>query len=182
MKIWQILNTSKRCISVGCPNNNGSYDGIQRYRCRAQTIPPASQREPQKNRHSRLELENPSIHGNAQDRYDELIKFEMEVTNILETKAYELTNEEKVQVIQNWLDQEDLQLIKTFTHEEKESLLTDSTGKHESKAPLMFITTYKSANPNFRELISKHWSYLGKSSATRELCNQLWSHTGSHPP
>ena len=33
----------------------------------------------------------------------------------------------------------------------------------------MFITTYNSANPNFRELISRHWSYLGRS---RELCNQ----------
>ena len=36
----------------------------------------------------------------------------------------------------------------------------------------MFITTYNSANPNFRELISKHWSYLGRSSATRELGTQ----------
>ena len=36
----------------------------------------------------------------------------------------------------------------------------------------MFITTYNSANPNLRELISRHWSYLGRSSATRELCNQ----------
>ena len=40
----------------------------------------------------------------------------------------------------------------------------------------MFITTYSSANPNFKELISKHWSYLGRSSATRELGRQiLWS-------
>ena len=51
----------------------------------------------------------------------------------------------------------------------RESLLTDSTGKHESKAPLMFITTYNSAYPNFRELISKHWSYLGRSSATKNF-------------
>ena len=36
----------------------------------------------------------------------------------------------------------------------------------------MFITTYNSANPNLRELISKHWSYLGRSSATRELGRQ----------
>ena len=36
----------------------------------------------------------------------------------------------------------------------------------------MFITTYNSANPNFRDIISKHWSFLGRSSATRELCNQ----------
>ena len=64
----------------------------------------------------------------------------------------------------------------------RESLLTDSTCKHESKAPLMFITTYSSANPNFRELISRHWSYLGRSSATRELCNQDIMVTYRKPP
>ena len=35
-----------------------------------------------------------------------------------------------------------------------ESLLNDSSGTKTSKAPLMFITTYNSANPNFREIIS----------------------------
>ena len=50
------------------------------------------------------------------------------------------------------------------------SLLDDTTGKKETTAPLMFITTYNSANPNFRDIISKHWSFLGRSSATRELC------------
>ena len=30
----------------------------------------------------------------------------------------------------------------------------------------MFITTYSRANPNFKELFSKHWAYLGRSSAT----------------
>ena len=54
----------------------------------------------------------------------------------------------------------------------REVLLADTTAKQESKAPLMLITTYNSANPNFRELISKHWSYLGRSTATRELCSQ----------
>ena len=37
---------------------------------------------------------------------------------------------------------------------------------------LLCITTYNSANPNLRELIFKHWSYLGRSSATRELGRQ----------
>ena len=35
--------------------------------------------------------------------YFELMKFEMEVTNILETKAYEVTEEERVPVIKIWL-------------------------------------------------------------------------------
>ena len=46
----------------------------------------------------------------------------------------------------------------------------------------MFITTYNSANPNFRELISKHWSYLGRSSATRELGRQDIMITYRKPP
>ena len=45
----------------------------------------------------------------------------MEVTNILETKAYEITGEDKVPVIRNWLGWEDLQLKKTFTNEEHEN-------------------------------------------------------------
>ena len=48
----------------------------------------------------------------------------MEVPSIFETKAYELTDEEKAQVIKNWLVREGLQLIKTFTNEEKEKCKT----------------------------------------------------------
>ena len=65
----------------------------------------------------------------------------------------------------------------------RQSLLNDSSRTKASKAPLMFITTNNSANPNFRKIISKHWSYLGRSSATRELATKtLWSHIGSHLP
>ena len=44
--------------------------------------------------------------------------------NTLETKSYELTEEEKVLVIKNWLGSEGLPLIKTFTNEEKEKCKT----------------------------------------------------------
>ena len=64
----------------------------------------------------------------------------------------------------------------------RETLLVDTTGDQDPKAPHMFITTYNSANPNFRELISKHWSYLGRSSATRELCSQDIMVTYRKPP
>ena len=64
----------------------------------------------------------------------------------------------------------------------RESLLDDTRDKKETKSPLMFITTYNSANPNFREIISKHWSFLGRSSATRELCNQDIMVTYRKPP
>ena len=39
---------------------------------------------------------------------------------IVETKAYELTDEEKVPEIKKWQSQEGLHLIKTFITEEKE--------------------------------------------------------------
>ena len=52
-------------------------------------------------------------------RYVELMNFQMEVTNILETRAIELTDKEKVPVIKDWLGHN--VLIKTFTHEEKEN-------------------------------------------------------------
>ena len=66
----------------------------------------------------------PLFNWNAQDRYVKLMNFEVEVTNILKMKAYQLTNEEKVPVIRNWLGQEVLQVTKTFTHKEKEKHLT----------------------------------------------------------
>ena len=47
--------------------------------------------------------------------------------------------------------------------------MADTTGNQDSNVPLVFITTYNSVNPNFRKLISRHWSYLGRSNATREL-------------
>ena len=46
--------------------------------------------------------------------YTELLNFEIEVKNILETKAYEHTYEEKPPVIKNWLGREGWQLIKNI--------------------------------------------------------------------
>ena len=46
----------------------------------------------------------------------------------------------------------------------------------------MFITTYSTANPNFKELFSKHWSYLGRSSVTKELREQDFMITYRKPP
>ena len=52
-------------------------------------------------------------------RKDILFNFEMEVKDILKTKTFELTDEKNIPVIKNWLGSEGLQLIKTFTNEEK---------------------------------------------------------------
>ena len=48
--------------------------------------------------------------------------------------------------------------------------------------PLMFITTYNRANPNLKELISKHWTYLGRSSATRDFGQREFMITYRKPP
>ena len=67
---------------------------------------------------------------------------------------------------------------KKFT---KEQLLT--TGNSENKdMPLTFITTYNRSNPNFKELFSKHWAYLGRSSASRKFGKRDFLITNRKPP
>ena len=69
-------------------------------------------KEPQRQRHGGIVLEKHVFNGNAQDRQIELFNFVIEVTNIFDTKAYELTDEKKVPVMKNWLGREGLQLKK----------------------------------------------------------------------
>ena len=64
----------------------------------------------------------------------------------------------------------------------REQLLTAVENHQDKDIPLMFITTYSRANPNFRELFSKHWAYLGRSSATGELGKQNFMITYRKPP
>ena len=80
----------------------------------------AIHKQPQRQSHGRLMLEKPLFNWDAKDRYAELINVKMEVTNILETKAYELNDEEKVILIKNWIGLESQQLLKRLTYEEKE--------------------------------------------------------------
>ena len=58
-----------------------------------------SHRKPQRPRHRGPGLVKPAFNWGAQDRYIDLMNSEMEVSNILETKAYELSEEEKAPVI-----------------------------------------------------------------------------------
>ena len=64
----------------------------------------------------------------------------------------------------------------------REQLLTPVENNKDKKIPLMFITTYSRANPDFKELFSKHWAYLGRSSSTRELEKQDLMITYRKPP
>ena len=63
-----------------------------------------------------------------------------------------------------------------------ETFLLDTGHNQDTNPPLMFITTSNTANPNFREIISKHWSYLDRSSANRELGRQDIMMTYRKPP
>ena len=64
----------------------------------------------------------------------------------------------------------------------REQLLIPMENNENKAIPLMFITTYSRANPNFKELFSKHCAYLGRSSATRELGKQDFMITYRKPP
>ena len=78
-----------------------------------------SHREPQQQRHSGSVLVKLAFNRGAQDRYTELMNLKMEVSNILETKAYNFPGSKRPSD-KNEFGQEGLQLILTFTHEEKE--------------------------------------------------------------
>ena len=51
--------------------------------------------------------------------YVEILNFEIEVMNILQTRTYEIKYEEKVLTIKNWLGREVLQFIDAFTYSKK---------------------------------------------------------------
>ena len=84
----------------------------------------ASHRELQRQRDGKLILEKSSVDWDVQDKYVEPMNFKVEVTNILETRVYEQTDKENIQVIKNCLGQDGAQLIKTFTHKEKDKCRT----------------------------------------------------------
>ena len=64
----------------------------------------------------------------------------------------------------------------------KEQLLSPTENIQDTEIPPMFITTYSTANPTFKELFSKHWSYLGRSNATRELGKLVFMIVYRKPP
>ena len=64
----------------------------------------------------------------------------------------------------------------------REHLLTQGTLHIWEEAPLMFITTYNMGNPNFTEIISQHWPYLGKLSTTGDIQGKKIMVTYRRPP
>ena len=57
--------------------------------------------ETQRQRHGGLILEKPRLKWDALDRYIKLLNSELDVTNILENKVYEISAEEKLLVVKN---------------------------------------------------------------------------------
>ena len=59
-------------------------------------------------------LEKTRFIWHAPDSYVELLNFQCEVMNILETIAYEINDKERITVIMNCLGWEELLLMETF--------------------------------------------------------------------
>ena len=62
----------------------------------------ASLREAHRQRHGGAGLKQPSVNWNVRDKHVEILHFEMEVTNILQTKTYEINDEGNICIIKNW--------------------------------------------------------------------------------
>ena len=78
----------------------------------------------QRQRNGGLVLEKLRFNWDMPDRYVELLNFQLEVMNILETRAYEINNEERMPVIRDWLGLKGMLLTETFTQEKKEKCKT----------------------------------------------------------
>ena len=75
-------------------------------------------------------------------------------------------------------------ILQAWTHTNKftREQLLETVDNIAKDLPLMFITTYNRANPNFKEHISRHWAYLGRSSATRDFEQRKFMVTYRRPP
>ena len=70
----------------------------------------------------------------------------------------------------------------TKTNQLRRTQLLTKKPTEDKEIPLMFITTYNKTNPNLKEIISKHWACLGRSSATRDLSKRDFMITYRKPP
>ena len=95
-------------------------------------------------------LKQPMFNWKAENKYQEMQNFKLEVCNMLQT--YNLGQTERVSMIKNWLGREGLQLIATLTNEEQNSC-------HDDKG--LFETPRKKFKPQLNETIkSLHFHKL----------------------
>ena len=87
-------------------------------------------------------LKQPMFSWNAKDKYEELLNFKLEVSNVLQN--YNLGQTEKVSIIKSWLGRESLKLIETLTQDEQEAC-------HNEKA--LFETLNRKGKPQYNKTI-----------------------------
>ena len=112
---------------VAIPGSHSSNDGKERGSCWAHIRHKNSQFRRgmwTKAQETSFEATLLQLECSREEKYVELLSFEMEVISILQSKAYEVTEEEKFPMIKNWLGREALQLIQTFMNSEKEACKT----------------------------------------------------------
>ena len=64
-------------------------------------------------------LEKQKFNFGAEDKHVELLNFKLDITNISEIRAYEISDEGKVLIIKKWLGQQGLLLIKKHSHKKE---------------------------------------------------------------
>ena len=118
--IWQNLKALRNCQPGNCQSSDNNYDCNKRCRCWILTSPysKAERATEAETWHTRPRKAIIQLECIGQVCWVTELRYG--ATNILETKAYELTDKEKVPVIKNWLGQEGLQCIEMFTNEDKE--------------------------------------------------------------
>ena len=77
----------------------------------------------------------PAFSWGVQDKHVKLMNFNIEMSNIQQTKVYEISEEKNVPVIKNLFGWEGLQLKKMFTQEEKEKC---RTATHEGNMQILW--------------------------------------------
>ena len=113
-----------------------------------------------------LVLEKPRFNWDMPGRYVKPLHFQLEETNILETRAYRINDEDRIPVINDWLGWEGLLLIEMFTQEEKEicktmkglfSMLSNSFKPCHNCIilTLQYQTLHRKTNESAKELIGK---------------------------
>ena len=162
-RIWSCPVNSQPCSYSGSHSRNACP---KRGRCGTRIRHKCSQPKEGAQRHGGSALKQQSFKWNASEDGVEVLNFKMEVTNILQMKMYELTEEEKVPIIKNWLGREGLQLIKTFTNE------TCKTARG------LFSTLSEKFMPwhNQMVLLLQNCKHKGKSyESVQEWMDRLWT-------
>ena len=128
------------------------------------TIP--NQWENQRQRNGGLQVEKPRFNLDMPDRHVELLHFQLDVMNILETRAYKIDDEQRTPVIKNWLGWEGLLLMETVKEEEKKKCKT-------TKGSLS-VLSYRFRLHHNHIILSLQYQKLQKSNMpTQELMGRL---------